>query len=60
MGEATGGSGNWWEWQLRLYKSHKTANEVQKKKRQYKAREKVTAEETAIAEEGPAYGSGEF
>ena len=35
--------------QLRLYKSQKWANEVKKKRRKYKAREKVTAEETAIA-----------
>ena len=46
--------------QLRLYKSQKKASEVQKKRRKYKAREKVAAEETAIAEEGPTYGPGEF
>ena len=35
--------------QLRFYKSQKRGSEVQKK-RKYKAREKVAAEETAIAE----------
>ena len=51
---AAGESGNWD--QLRLYKYQKTASEVQKKRRKYKAREKVAAEETTIAEEGPTYG----
>ena len=37
--------------QLRLYKSQKRASEVQKKRRKYKARGKLAAEETAIAEE---------
>ena len=37
--------------QLRLYKSQERASEVQKKRRKYKAREKVSAEETAITEE---------
>ena len=46
--------------QLRLHKSQKKASEVQKKRRKYKSRERVTAEETAIAEEGPSYGPGEF
>ena len=46
--------------QLRLYKSQNRASEGQKKRRKYKAREKVAAEETAIAEEGPTYGPGEF
>ena len=46
--------------QLRLYKSQNMASEVHKKRRKYKAREKVAAEETAIAEEGPTYGPGEF
>ena len=46
--------------QLRLYKSQKRASEVQNKRNTYKAREKVAAEETAIAEEGPTYGPGEF
>ena len=44
--------------QLRLYKSQKRASEVQKRRRKYKAREKVAADETAIAEEGPTYGPG--
>ena len=53
---ANGENGNWWEWQLvkvattgesdnkdqlRLYWSQKRASEVQKKRRKYKAREKV-------------------
>ena len=38
--------------QLRLYKSQKRASEVQNKRRKYKARGKLAAEETAIAEEG--------
>ena len=38
---------------IRLYKSQKRASEVQKKTRKYKTREKVAAEEIAIAEEGP-------
>ena len=46
--------------QLGLYKSQKRASEVWKKRRKYKAREKVAAEETAIAEDGPTYGPGEF
>ena len=46
--------------QLRLYKSQNRASEVQKKRRKCKANEKVAAEETAIAEEGPKYGPGEF
>ena len=46
--------------QLRLYKSQKMASEIWKKRRKYKAREKVAAEQTAIAEEGPTYGPGEF
>ena len=36
------------------------ASEVQNKKRKYKAREKVAAKKTAIAEEGSTYGPGEF
>ena len=44
--------------QLRLYKCQKRASEVQNKKRKYKAREKVAAEETVIVEEGPTYGQG--
>ena len=39
--------------QLRLYRSQKWVSEVQKR-RKYKAREKVAAEET------PTYGPGEF
>ena len=43
----------------KLYKCQKRASEVQNKKRKYKAREKVAAEETAIVEEGTTYGPGE-
>ena len=46
--------------QQRLYKSQKRASEVQKRRRKRKARERVAAEEAAIAEEGPTYGAGEF
>ena len=45
--------------QLKLYKVQKRASEAQKKKRKYKAREKLAADKT-IAEEGPTYGPGEF
>ena len=38
--------------QLRLYTCQKRASEVQRNRRKYKAREKVAAEETAIAEGG--------
>ena len=46
--------------QLRLYKSQQRASEIQKKRREYNAREKVAAVVTAIAEEEPTYGLGEF
>ena len=39
--------------QLRLFKSQKRASEVQKKRRKYKAKNKVTAEETAMQRRQP-------
>ena len=44
---------------LRLYKSEKRASEVQRNRRKRKARERVTAEEAAVSEEGPG-PAGEF
>ena len=45
---------------LRLYKSEKRASAVEKRRRRRKNRNRAAAEESAIAQEGPTYGSGEF
>ena len=45
---------------LQLYKSEKRASAVEKRRRRRKNRNRAAAEESAIAQEGPTYGSGEF
>ena len=45
---------------MRVYKSDKKANEVEKKRRKSRAKDRAAAEEAAIEKEGATYGAGEF